>query len=140
MFLAVKELPTYLFELQVCLVVGGDMQFSLASDANSGPHPIRRSCEGGGIDRLERLSIGGSKQEKALRNRCFGGRVAATTQCILTSDACPETLVSIQLNFYSYMVVYYTFVFSREIYYTFLCFERVLLYFCWTDHCKDLFK
>ncbi|XP_066306654.1 glucose-1-phosphate adenylyltransferase large subunit 1, chloroplastic/amyloplastic isoform X2 [Miscanthus floridulus] len=67
------------------------MQFALALDANSGPHPIR-SCEGGGIDRSERLSIGGSKQEKALRNRCFGGRVAATTQCILTSDACPETL------------------------------------------------
>ncbi|CAD6230698.1 unnamed protein product [Miscanthus lutarioriparius] len=76
---------------KVCLVVGGDMQFALALDANSGPHPIR-SCEGGGIDRSERLSIRGSKQEKALRNRCFGGRVAATTQCILTSDACPETL------------------------------------------------
>jgi glucose-1-phosphate adenylyltransferase len=98
MFPCCKRIATHLFELQVCLVVGGDMQFALALDANSGPHPIR-SCEGGGIDRSEQLSIGGSKQEKALRNRCFGGRVAATTQCILTSDACPETLVSIQLNF-----------------------------------------
>ncbi|XP_035821995.1 glucose-1-phosphate adenylyltransferase large subunit 1, chloroplastic/amyloplastic isoform X2 [Zea mays] len=77
----------------VYLVVGGDMQFALALDTNSGPHQIR-SCEGDGIDRLEKLSIGGRKQEKALRNRCFGGRVAATTQCILTSDACPETLHS----------------------------------------------
>lgn len=91
------------------------MQFALALDTNSGPHQIR-SCEGDGIDRLEKLSIGGRKQEKALRNRCFGGRVAATTQCILTSDACPETLVSIHLNYYSYMLVYFTFVFSREIY------------------------
>ncbi|ONM39984.1 Glucose-1-phosphate adenylyltransferase large subunit 1, chloroplastic/amyloplastic [Zea mays] len=93
MFPFCKRLHTHLFELQVYLVVGGDMQFALALDTNSGPHQIR-SCEGDGIDRLEKLSIGGRKQEKALRNRCFGGRVAATTQCILTSDACPETLHS----------------------------------------------
>lgn len=91
------------------------MQFTLALDRNSGPHPLTRSGEASGIERLERLSIGGSNQEKALRNRCFGGRVAASTQCMLTSDACTESLVSIQLSCYSYMVVYYTFVFSREI-------------------------
>ncbi|WVZ69564.1 hypothetical protein U9M48_018335 [Paspalum notatum var. saurae] len=54
---------------------------------------MRQSGEGGGSERLmERLNIGGSKQEKSLRNSCFGGRVATITQCVLTSDACLETL------------------------------------------------
>ncbi|KAJ1284443.1 hypothetical protein BS78_03G204600 [Paspalum vaginatum] len=69
------------------------MQFTLALDGNTSPHPMRRSGEGGGSERLmERLNIGGIKQENSLRNSCFGGSVAATTQCVLSSDACLETL------------------------------------------------
>jgi len=72
------------------------MQFTLALDGNTSPHLVRRSSEGGGSERsMERLNIGVINQEKALRNRCFNGGVARTTQCVLTSDACPETLVSI---------------------------------------------
>lgn len=73
------------------------MQFTLALDGNTSPHLTRRSGEGGGgSERLmERLNIGVINQEKALRNRCFSGGVARTTQCVLTSDSCPETLVSI---------------------------------------------
>ncbi|KAG2590356.1 glucose-1-phosphate adenylyltransferase large subunit 1, chloroplastic/amyloplastic-like [Panicum virgatum] len=69
------------------------MQFTLALDGNTSPHLVRRSSEGGGSERsMERLNIGVINQEKALRNRCFNGGVARTTQCVLTSDACPETL------------------------------------------------
>ncbi|CAO2170731.1 unnamed protein product [Urochloa humidicola] len=68
------------------------MQFTLALDGNTSPHLVKRSGEGGGSERLmERLNIGVINQEKALRNRCFSGG-ARTTQCVLTSDACPETL------------------------------------------------
>jgi glucose-1-phosphate adenylyltransferase len=71
------------------------MQFTLALDGNTSPHLIRRSSEGGGSERsMERLNIGVINQEKALRNRCFNGG-AARTQCVLTSDSYPETLVSI---------------------------------------------
>ena len=86
------------------------MQFTLALDGNTSPHPMRRSGEAGGSERLmEILNIGSIVQEKSLRNSFFGGRVASTTQCVLTSDACPETLVSMQLSCYSYVVFYYIF-------------------------------
>uniref|UniRef100_A0A0A9EKG2 Uncharacterized protein n=1 Tax=Arundo donax TaxID=35708 RepID=A0A0A9EKG2_ARUDO len=69
------------------------MQFTLALDGSTHAHPMRRSGEGAGSDRLmERLNIGSIKQEKALMNRCFGGRVAGTAQCVLTSDAGVDTL------------------------------------------------
>ncbi|XP_062185245.1 glucose-1-phosphate adenylyltransferase large subunit 2, cytosolic-like [Phragmites australis] len=69
------------------------MQFTLALDGSTRPNTMRRSGEGAGSERLmERLNIGGIKQEKALRNRCFGGKVAGTAQCVLTSDAGVDTL------------------------------------------------
>jgi glucose-1-phosphate adenylyltransferase len=72
------------------------MQFALALDGNTSPHLMRKSGDGGGSERLmERLNIGVINQEKALRNRCFSGGSARTTQCVLNSDACSETLVSI---------------------------------------------
>lgn len=72
------------------------MQFTLALDGNTSPHLMRKSGEGGGCEKsMERLNIGVINQEKALRNRCFSGGVARTTQCVVTSDSCPETLVSI---------------------------------------------
>lgn len=69
------------------------MQFMLPLDGNACAQPMRRAGEGAGSERLmERLKIEGIKQEKALRKRCFGGRVAGTAQCVLTSDAGADTL------------------------------------------------
>ncbi|TVU02574.1 hypothetical protein EJB05_51984, partial [Eragrostis curvula] len=69
------------------------MQFTRALDANTCPHPTRRTGEGFGSERLmERLNIGVINQEKSLKSSCFGGRVAGTAQCVLTPDASAETL------------------------------------------------
>jgi glucose-1-phosphate adenylyltransferase len=71
------------------------MQFIQALDANT-PHPTRRSGEGSGNERLmERLNIRVIKHEKSLRQRCFGGKVVRTAQCVLTPYTSAETLVSI---------------------------------------------
>lgn len=68
------------------------MQFTRALDANTGPHPTRRSGDVTRSDRLmERLNIG-VKHEKSLRHMCFGGRAAGTARCVLTPDAGAETL------------------------------------------------
>ena len=70
-----------------------DMQFTQPLDANTRPHPIRRSGEGSESESLmERSNIGVIKHEKSL---FFGGRVAGIAQCVLTPDADAETLVSI---------------------------------------------
>jgi hypothetical protein len=72
------------------------MQFIRALDANTPPHPTRRSGEGSGNESLmKRLNIGVIKHEKSLRQRCFGDRVVGTAQCVLTPYAGAETLVSI---------------------------------------------
>lgn len=73
------------------------MQFSsvLPLEGKACVSPLRRNVESSGS---ERIRIGDSstiKHERALRRMCFGARGAASgAQCVLTSDASPDTLVS----------------------------------------------
>lgn len=57
--------------------------------------PVRRSSDGSGSDRLRIGDSSSLKHEGALRRMCFGARgTAKSAQCVLTSDAGPDTLVS----------------------------------------------
>ncbi|KAL5202105.1 hypothetical protein ABZP36_013057 [Zizania latifolia] len=56
--------------------------------------PIRRGGEGSGSDRLRIGDCSSIKHERALRRMCFGARgTTRSAQCVLTSDASPDTLV-----------------------------------------------
>jgi glucose-1-phosphate adenylyltransferase len=73
------------------------MQFSsvLPLEGKACVCPVRR---GGDANGCERLKVGDSssfRHERALRRMCNGTRGAANgAQCVLTSDASPDTLVS----------------------------------------------
>uniref|UniRef100_A0A0D9WK62 glucose-1-phosphate adenylyltransferase n=1 Tax=Leersia perrieri TaxID=77586 RepID=A0A0D9WK62_9ORYZ len=55
--------------------------------------PIRRVGEGPGCDRLKIGDSSSIKHERAMRARCFGARgTTSSAQCVLTSDAGPDTL------------------------------------------------
>lgn len=77
------------------------MQFSsvLPLEGKACVCPVRR---GGDVSGCERLKVGDSssiRHERALRRVCNGTRGAANgAQCVLTSDASPDTLVSFMIH------------------------------------------
>lgn len=57
--------------------------------------PVRRCGEGSGSDRMRIGHCCSIRRNKAMRRMCFGARGAVSSpQCVLTSDAGPDTLVS----------------------------------------------
>nr|ARA71546.1 ADP-glucose pyrophosphorylase large subunit [Eleusine coracana]ARA71547.1 ADP-glucose pyrophosphorylase large subunit [Eleusine coracana] len=56
--------------------------------------PVRRSSDGSRSDRVRIGDSSSLKHDRALRRMCFGARGPANSaQCVLTSDAGPDTLV-----------------------------------------------
>jgi glucose-1-phosphate adenylyltransferase len=56
--------------------------------------PVRR--EGSGSERVRIGDCSSTRQNRALRRMCFGARgTTNSAQCVLTSDAGPDTLVSL---------------------------------------------
>ncbi|KAL5647238.1 hypothetical protein ACJX0J_041593, partial [Zea mays] len=71
------------------------MQFSsvLPLDGKACMSPVRRGSGGYGSERM-RINCCSIRRNKALRRMCFSARGAvSSTQCVLTSDAGPDTLV-----------------------------------------------
>jgi hypothetical protein len=76
------------------------MQFSsvLPLDGKACMSPVRRGSGGYGSERM-RINCCSIRRNKALRRMCFSARGAvSSTQCVLTSDAGPDTLVSLILS------------------------------------------
>ena len=56
--------------------------------------PVR--MEGSGSERVRIGDCSSTRQNRALRRMCFGARgTTNSAQCVLTSDAGPDTLVSL---------------------------------------------
>lgn len=61
--------------------------------------PIRRGGEGSASDRLKIGDSSSIKHDRAVRRMCLGYRGTKNgAQCVLTSDAGPDTLVSFILS------------------------------------------
>jgi glucose-1-phosphate adenylyltransferase len=76
------------------------MQFSsvLPLEGKACMSPVRRGSGGYGSERM-RINCCSIRRNKALRRMCFSARGAvSSTQCVLTSDAGPDTLVSLILS------------------------------------------
>jgi glucose-1-phosphate adenylyltransferase len=57
--------------------------------------PVRRGGEGSGSERMRIGDCSSIRQNRASRRMCFGAKGTANgAQCVLTSDAGPDTLVS----------------------------------------------
>lgn len=73
------------------------MQFSsvFPMEGKACVSPVRRGGEGSGTERVRIGDCSSIRQNRALRRICFGARGTTNgAQCVLTSDAGPDTLVS----------------------------------------------